>query len=59
MKYLLFLTLLTACGPLVQQEIRTNKNAPDGMGRFYDKDTDVVCYTYFQSAISCVKLDNK
>lgn len=56
MKYLILLALLTGCQEV--QEVRTNKNAPDGFGRFYDKETGIICYTYYQHAMSCIKLDN-
>ncbi len=58
MKYLLFLTLLTGCTDSIVDNSKIT-GIPDGLHRFYDRDTDTVCYFYPNHAISCVKLDNK
>ena len=56
MKLLVLLSFFLVGCSLPEEPQVQNKNAPDGLSRFYDRDTGVVCYLYNQKALSCIKI---
>lgn len=55
MKYLLLLVLLSGCGNYVpiDRDPKRKAGLPDSIRKF--EDDQVICYTYYQSAISCIR----